>query len=223
MERAQVLIKSRRQASLKRSFQSQSKIIEPVEFDRLDIHPHVSVTIDNKSNNIKVQIHSLNRIDELSMQANFFNLLTIGGNDEMAQLALMIDNDPKRNFYPSGNHNCLVNRLNLRSQTPLHIACTNDNLPLVNLLLDNCADPKQKSTVSIANGQRQWENALETSARWGYADIVDCLLKRCQWSRQEVKSAAKLAASPRLKGILTIEASKLRKSGKSHHSVCVIF
>lgn len=223
IEKAQTLIKSRKQALLKKSFSSKSMTIDPSEFEHLEISQHMSIQLDNKNDNKKLELNSFKRIDQLSMQAHFFNLLVVGGSSEKEEIISMLENDPKRNFYPFGHPNCLVNQLNLRNQTPLHIACTNNNRPLINLLLDFGADPKLKSTVSVVNDRRQLENALETSVRWGYVDIVDCLLKRCQWSRQEIKSAIKLAPSPKLKSMLRVERKKLRKSVKSHHSVCAIF
>ena len=58
------------------------------------------------------------------------------------------------------------------NQTPIYVGCRNGNLKIVQLLLDQQADPHILSEVD----DEEYETALQVAVRWDHKIVVEYLL-----------------------------------------------
>ena len=75
-------------------------------------------------------------IDEVREEDKFFELIAIGGHEELRKVKEHIENDPKRYIFAKSDIRNIVNKFNRFKQTPLYVACKHGNLKMIELLLE---------------------------------------------------------------------------------------
>ncbi len=147
------------------------------------------------SDNYKVVDDPTDKIYNFGQNLRFFELIQVGGPNCIQEIEKILENDPKRNFYPKGHASCLVNQRNRKNQTPVYIAVENNNLEIVKLLVNHGADVKQKSKIDCKSGENFEETTIEVAARWGFTPIMSFLLQVACWTPDELRCACRAATS----------------------------
>ncbi|CDW87167.1 calmodulin [Stylonychia lemnae] len=130
-------------------------------------------------------------LDDRRNQERFFDLIEAGGEKNLKKIQQEIDEDPKRYIYDVKDPCHLINKHNRMYQTPLYVACRNGNLGVVQLLINQQADPHLKSQID----KREWESILQVTARWNHYKLYEYLLSNIKWTKQEIKEVLKTGGS----------------------------
>eukprot|EP00347_Sterkiella_histriomuscorum_P001505 403371776 len=158
-------------------------------------HPDELVENINKSPRRRKTLNSLqslnltkNVLDEMRLQDKFFELISTGGEHSLQKILKELEDDPKKHIYDLKDPNHLINKYNRVSKTPLYVACQHGNLDVVQLLLEQQADPFILSKA----GHKEWESLLQVTARWSHIKVFEYLIQNVKWEKKEILLLLKL-------------------------------
>lgn len=103
------------------------------------------------------------------------------------------------------------------NQTPIYVGCRNGNLKIVQLLLDQQADPHILSEVD----DEEYETALQVAVRWDHKIVVEYLLQNVKWSQEEIKKTIKMKNINHDLFIMLKEYSKKRYNCLFNFCLCI--
>ena len=101
-------------------------------------------------------------------------------------------------LFDSENENHIINRKNLRGQTPLYVAAQNGNINILSYLIKRGANPYILSDVDYHNK----ESIIDVSCRWSHYSALQFLLVNVKWKVSFLAQAAKLCGSKEMKNML---------------------
>ena len=101
-------------------------------------------------------------------------------------------------LYDVSSPNHIVNKLNIRGQSPLYAAALNGHVNIIKLLIKFGANPMIKSHVDHKNT----ESLLDVCARWNHIDCFEYLLKSIKWSIEYLQKVKKHCKGTKTKSLL---------------------
>lgn len=145
-------------------------------------------------------------INEFREKQMFFDLINMGKAKDIPKIESFLKNDPSQFIYEFGDPLSLVNKPNQIGQRPLYIAVKNGSLEIVKLLVRFHADPKLKSKITLSDGSFVHDSVLDAAARWNNIQILEYLLEKFEWTKQEKEAAASHSQSPSVKAMLLYQS-----------------
>ena len=219
-EKIEGVIRSKRKSGSRKALPTHSLMAdlhenEPIKCDENNISTF-------KSERYRLNFDPTDRIITFGESLYFFDMIQIGGPSAVKEIEKMLENDPKLDFFPKGHPYTLANLRNSRDQTALYLAVQNNNLDVVMLLVEHGADIKALSTIDAKDDQKEQESNLEVAARWGFGPIIEFLLNRASWTKDELNRALSLASTKDARDVI----KKRRKSssfGGCRSPFCLVF
>lgn len=83
-------------------------------------------------------------------------------------------------------------------KTIVYIACKEGKDDILSYFLDKNLNPKIESKVN----NYEYESCLQVACRWGYLKVVELLLNRVRYGRDEIRKAIRCANSASIINIL---------------------
>lgn len=141
-------------------------------------------------------------INDLRRESTFGECVERGNPNDLKIMQALMSDDPYKLLRDSTHPLALINKRNVKGQTPLYVACKNGNLEVVLQLISVKADHRLTSLID-----REEETCLEVAVRWGHNKIVQELLK-LDWPKKCLEKARKLASTQEMQGCFKKSKSK---------------
>jgi len=123
----------------------------------------------------------------------FCECAAIGSPEHIKEMIKMIDRDPKKFILEPNDPQHLLNKTNNQGWTPLYIAAKYGNLEVVKLLIEKKANYQIKCRANP--NQSKEELPIKVASKWGYAEVVDYLLKNGEYDNKTIKSCIKKSSN----------------------------
>lgn len=96
--------------------------------------------------------------------------------------------NPERNIKNENDDSFIFNcPLKSNGKTLIYLACQEGKIEILNYFLDKGLNPKIPSVID--NGV---ETPIECACRWGYSQIVQCLISRVSYTKRELQKCKKI-------------------------------
>jgi len=149
-----------------------------------------------------------NALREFGERSAYFQALERGSDQDYKLILEFIDKDPKRFLYDADDPERLCNKPNTSGQIPLYVACKNGHLKIVQLLLEQKANPFQMSQVE----PKLEESILAVAARWSHLSIIEFLLTKIEWPNKHLKQAISYSQNEHITDLLKRKVKKTNKA-----------
>lgn len=143
--------------------------------------------LESKTSNFSIKIHKDWEKSELrfNTKEEIQNLIINGGNDAMEKLDKLFRNNPDKYSLDNNDPNFMFNKPLSNGKTLLYIACQEGRYEVVKYLLEKKLIGQIKSRID----SETFESPLQCACRWNYVKIVNLLLEKVDFSKQELKEA----------------------------------
>lgn len=124
----------------------------------------------------------VNSLEEIQFLTAYFEALRNGGPKDLKFIKDALKNDPRRMARGPKDEQRRGNLTYVNGEFPLYVACKYNHLKIIRLLLQGRADAEKIDHLKLYSIRSKdallTENCLEVAARWGYHDVLDCLLSK---------------------------------------------
>ena len=131
---------------------------------------------------------------KLSLKERFLKIILEGTVSCLDSLDELWEKNPDKFSRDASDEKFLFNQKMPNGQTLLYIASREGSYRILKYMLDKNLNAKIKSKVSILFkllqiDENNEESCLQVAARWGYFNIVDLLLEKVDYEKEELKEA----------------------------------
>jgi len=116
-----------------------------------------------------------------------FDSIARGNSKDLKIIQDIIHSDVSSSLFGTESEKHIINRANLRGQTPLYVATLNGNLNIIKLLLEMGANALLLSDT----GSKKEESLLDVCVRWNHYSTLEFLLSSVNWPSKYISDSSK--------------------------------
>lgn len=123
------------------------------------------------------------------LKEKFLEIILEGGSNSLKRLESIVrQNQSNKDSSDPLSKNYLFNQPLSDKTTLLYVACREGKYEIVKFMLENNFDPHIRSFTN----QNDSESCLQVAARWGMVNIVQLLLEKSEFSKEELLEVIKM-------------------------------